>query len=181
MKFVIFSFVIVLSSVAVLFTLDEGKVRNYTTIGICKESLLLVTTRPSAIEINNSRVVSGEMSKEEASKWINSLDRSDGLKKSMIEMLSDRSVTEIFASIDYSGEKRLIGDYRSEFICGFVTNVFGDTVFETITDNNKTYSFSDIFFIKDRPKNTDISGNLSDITFVDRINYLVSLVSSDKT
>jgi hypothetical protein len=151
--------------------ISDKQVHKSFSYSMCKESLYLLTPKPSSVEINHINVLTRNMSRMEIKDWIISRKYSKNLEKSILETISKYKMEYIAVSIDYSAEETLIGIKRNNLLCTSYIDIFNKNRLETITYHNKDYSAKELFFIKEAPSQYNSIG--TEVTYIDRVKYIL--------
>ncbi|MCO1336798.1 hypothetical protein MO867_20945 [Microbulbifer sp. OS29] len=163
----------------VIALVDSSKATDAVNARACKSALMLLATRPSSVEIIDVSSIRGEMTREEGFEWAKARDVPERGLKRIEEFIDGSPMQRSFVTIDYAASESLIGDYRTKFLCGFVTNVFGGEIFDTITHQNKDYLYKDIFqYGRKEPEGVNLVNQVEHSNITDRLVYLMSLATS---
>lgn len=182
-KLLIILAIIIICILCTTLLVNEESVHKDVSTRICKESIVLNSSDPTSVKINKISNVSSNLNSQEIDDWIKNQNYSETLTKSLIDPSFKKSMKKIYISIDYSSNESFIGASRNEFLCGFVIDIFGNNIFETITYKNKDYKANEVFLYKNSPSRYNsnmsklgINSKLSSkLTFLDKLIFILTL------
>ena len=168
--------VIIIASMISLFlvtalSISDKEVHKSLSYSMCKESLYLLTPKPSSVEINHINILTKNMNHMEIKDWIMSRKYSENLTESILKDISKYKMEYIAVSIDYSAEETHIGVKRSNLLCTSYIDIFNQNQLKTITYHNKDYLAKELFFLKEAPSKYNSTG--TKVTFIDKVKYIL--------